>query len=171
QTNAQKYLSMCSVDAESRYGYQPGSGPTHAITAAALLGRQYLGWGPRNPSLLRGCDYLLQQLPPGNATPNEKLGPLYYYYYASQVMHNLGDKYWETWNPRMRDFLIRTQERDGCKKGSWDPDGADWGKIGGRIYSTSLAVLTLEVYYRYLPLYRRGEAAVPEKGMKETEMQ
>ena len=37
---------------------------------------------------------------------------------------------------------------DGCPRGSWDPDGR-WGHEGGRIYATALAVLTLEVYYRY----------------------
>ncbi len=165
---ATKYLDTCGMEGGSKYGYQPSSGPTQPMTAAALLSRQYLGWGQRNPGLIRGCDFLLQQPPPAKNSPVQKLGPLYYYYYASQVMHNMGDKYWETWNPPMRDFLIRTQEKDGHKAGSWDPDGADWGKEGGRIYSTSLAILTLEVYYRYLPLYRRGGTAreAPPNEMK-----
>ena len=39
--------------------------------------------------------------------------------------------------------------------GSWQPDGA-WGADGGgRIMYTSLSLLTLEVYYRHVPLYRR----------------
>jgi hypothetical protein len=37
--------------------------------------------------------------------------------------------------------------------GSWDPDDSRWGRYGGRIYTTALATLTLEVYYRYLRLY------------------
>jgi hypothetical protein len=32
--------------------------------------------------------------------------------------------------------------------GSWDPVGA-WGRDGGRVYSTALCALILEVYYRY----------------------
>ena len=36
--------------------------------------------------------------------------------------------------------------------GSWTPDGV-WGGYGGRVYSTAMAALCLEVYYRYLPLY------------------
>ena len=168
---AKKYLDACSTDAMTKYAYQPGGGPTHTMTAAALLSRQYLGWGPRNPGLVGGCDFLLQQLPPKSAAPNQKLGPVYYYYYASQVMHHMGDKYWETWNPLMRDFLVRTQEKEDHKRGSWDPDGADWGKVGGRIYSTSLAILTLEVYYRHLPLYRREGAGreAPAGEMKKEE--
>ena len=29
-----------------------------------------------------------------------------------------------------------------------------WGQRAGRLFTTSLSILTLEVYYRYLPLYR-----------------
>ena len=36
--------------------------------------------------------------------------------------------------------------------GSWDPSGP-WGRYGGRLYSTAISTLTLEVYYRLLPLY------------------
>ena len=36
----------------------------------------------------------------------------------------------------------------GCARGSWPPTD-QWGAHGGRIYSTALAVLTLEVYYRF----------------------
>ena len=40
-------------------------------------------------------------------------------------------------------------------KGSWSPAGDAHASTGGRVMSTSLAILTLEVYYRHLPLYRR----------------
>jgi hypothetical protein len=33
------------------------------------------------------------------------------------------------------------------------------GNAGGRIYQTALSILTLEIYYRHLPLYRRLDAA------------
>jgi hypothetical protein len=38
---------------------------------------------------------------------------------------------------------------EGCRRGSWDPMENLWDHQGGRVYSTALAVLTLEVYYRY----------------------
>ncbi|RKY14435.1 MAG: hypothetical protein DRP63_08530, partial [Planctomycetota bacterium] len=41
------------------------------------------------------------------------------------------------------------QRRGGCADGSWDPVGK-WGMVGGRVYSTALNALTLEIYYRYL---------------------
>ena len=38
--------------------------------------------------------------------------------------------------------------------GSWGPEGVPHGDRGGRMYATSLALLTLQVYYRHLPMYR-----------------
>ena len=59
---------------------------------------------------------------------------------------------WEHWNAAMRDHLVATQATSGHEKGSWHfPDR--WGDIGGRLYTTAMCTLTLEVYYRYQPLY------------------
>jgi hypothetical protein len=58
----------------------------------------------------------------------------------------------------MRDWLIKKQDNGGknpAQKGSWDPQGDAHGGVGGRVMMTSLCMLTLEVYYRHLPLYRR----------------
>ena len=59
----------------------------------------------------------------------------------------------------MRKVLLQTQSHGpGCAAGSWDPlqPVADpWSAQGGRLMTTSLATLTLEVYYRYAPLYDR----------------
>ena len=79
---------------------------------------------------------------------------MYYYYYATQVLHHLEGTEFDLWNHRMREHLIRTQQKSGHKAGSWNPDGADQGKRGGRMYATGMALLTLEVYYRHLPMYR-----------------
>ncbi len=61
----------------------------------------------------------------------------------------------------MRKLLIDTQVKGdsagACETGSWNPDEPTkdhWGSTGGRIMVTSLSCLTLEVYYRYLPLYK-----------------
>ena len=64
----------------------------------------------------------------------------------------------------MRDILVDSQDqgqnaerRD--QKGSWDPAGDAFGGQFGRLGHTCLCILTLEVYYRHLPLYRRELAA------------
>ena len=48
----------------------------------------------------------------------------------------------------MEKALLPHQRTDGNFEGSWDPIGP-WGKDGGRVYSTAMGALMLEVYYRY----------------------
>jgi hypothetical protein len=68
-------------------------------------------------------------------------------------MYQHGGDDWERWNAVVRDRIVSQQRDSGHQAGSWDPDDSEWGTRGGRIYSTALATLTLEVYYRYLRLY------------------
>jgi hypothetical protein len=86
---------------------------------------------------------------------------MYYSYYATQVFHHMGGDDWDWWNTGpngktgMRELLIAAQDKDG----SWDPKGDHFGSHGGRIMQTSLSLLTLEVYYRHLPLYQRVDTS------------
>ena len=70
-------------------------------------------------------------------------------------MYQLQGPHWERWNESLRGALVATQRKTGPLAGSWDPD-AVWGGHGGRVYSTALASLCLEVYYRFLPLYKQA---------------
>jgi hypothetical protein len=144
------------------YGYnEPGAG--RATSATGLLCREYMGWGSRHPKLARGVEHLLRE---GNAVTKDKPS-IYYLYYATQVMHHFGGKSWETWNPRTRDLLIQLQDQGDDpefrhQKGSWAPHGDDFAKQGGRLMYTSLALLTLEVYYTYIPLNGYGPAVLQD---------
>lgn len=153
---AEKFIDDCADGPSeaklSRYGYQKGGKATLPLSAVGLLTREYLGWKKDNPNLVAGGKYLMQNLPPDSG---DQLGAIYYYYYATQVLHHMEGEDFDLWNLRMREHLLRTQARSGHEEGSWSPQGADWGKQGGRIYATSLSLLTLQVYYRHLPLYRR----------------
>jgi hypothetical protein len=80
---------------------------------------------------------------------------MYYSYYATQAMHHWGGARWERWNPVMRDRLVDSQVKLGESAGSWATDESHGSHMGGRIYTTCLSILTLEVYYRYLPIYQR----------------
>ncbi|HEV3203784.1 MAG TPA: prenyltransferase/squalene oxidase repeat-containing protein [Gemmataceae bacterium] len=153
---AKKWLDSCASPDGGAYGYQgPGNGPS-AMTAVGLLCRQYLGWGMRNPGLQIGVEKL-KQLPPSSRGTN-----MYYNYYATQVMHHMGGEAWQFWNPKIRDMLVDKQDQGNTpkrahQKGSWDSTGDSYHGAGGRIMMSSLALLTLEVYYRHLPLYRRDQ--------------
>jgi len=165
-SKANRWLDSASSPDGGSYAYRSaaGSGSGGRMTAVGLLCRQYLGWGPRNPGLLKGVQNL-RGGPPSQANKD-----LYYYYYATQVMHHIGGDAWDFWNEGkvdkgakligMRDLLIQAQDKGGDAKrphhrGSWTPQGDGICGAGGRMMSTSLALLTLEVYYRHLPLYRR----------------
>jgi len=98
--------------------------------------------------------------------PPELSNNQYYNYYATQVMYHMGGEAWDFWNPRMRDLLINTQDkgdpRNPHQGGSWDPKGDPYGFSGGRLMITSLSLLNLEIYYRYIPLYRRGAVVMKD---------
>jgi len=145
-----KWLDAVAVRDGAEYAYQPGAGPSPTMTSVGLLCRQYLGAKRDNPMLTGGMSYLLSHL------PDEGFPNVYYWYYATQVMHNMNGPEWDTWNRKIRDLLVRTQVRntDRCSNGSWAPEKDPWGRQGGRLMTTSLATLTLEVYYRYLPLFK-----------------
>jgi hypothetical protein len=80
----------------------------------------------------------------------------------------MGGDSWDTWNVPMRDLLMKSQDNGLDKKrphqrGSWSTASDLHGPQGGRIMMTSLSLLSLEVYYRHLPLYRRGLASGKDK--------
>lgn len=144
-TRVMYYLDSVQTDGEGRYGYEVEKKTYKgAITAMALLCRMYLGWGRDDGDMRAGVALL------------DKAGPydnLYSLYFATQVMKNWGGEEWHRWNLRLRDDLVAWQETEGAAKGSWKPrTGAIHAKQGGRLLTTALAALTLQVYYRYQPL-------------------
>lgn len=148
-----KWLNSVAVGRHGgRFCYMPYQPESASMTAVGQLCLQYMGSAPDDAALLEGKQYLMANLPDGNLQRD-----IYYWYYATLVLHNYLDQDWDKWNRAMRRTLVNTQVREGCGTGSWDPDHPTldrWGSQGGRLYMTSLSVLTLEVYYRYLPLFR-----------------
>ena len=115
------------------------------MTAEALACRQFLGLTADSPTAHEAAERLLNDLP-GKSPDN-----YYYWYYGTLALHQHGGPAWETWNRALQTRLLSGQTASGQYAGSWAPDGV-WGGHGGRIYSTALATLSLEVYYRYLPM-------------------
>lgn len=147
---AERYLDSMQTGDGAFYGYLAADKqPTP--TAVGLLSRMYLGWRQDNSALATGVGYL------------EKLGPsrtdMYFNYYATQVLHHAESPGWPRWNETLRERLIATQSRRGHESGSWHFRD-EHGDEGGRLYTTAMCLMILEVYYRHLPLY--GERAAEE---------
>lgn len=154
---ATKFLDACSAESGAFYGYT-GPGRGKATTAVGLLCRMYLGWDKDNPAIERGVQWLSEQ---GPAISGNRAS-MYYNYYATQVMRHYEGELWDKWNEKMRDSLVESQNKEKASHefGSWHFTGDHGAERGGRLYSTSLATMILEVYYRHMPIY--GKAAAKE---------
>jgi hypothetical protein len=99
--------------------------------------------------------YLLNNPPRiGDATSPAR--DTYYWYYATQVMFHMGGQWWQDWNGQLKPILLNAQVKSGPNEGSWDPAGPvpdRWAIQAGRLYLTTLNLLSLEVFYRHLPIY------------------
>ena len=148
--NAKKWLrTVAKGEHLGLYSYQPNQEVTPDFTAVGMLCSQYLGASRDDPAMLESMHYLLAN------QPDNKARHTHYWYYGTLAMHNLGGPEWETWNRNLRKLLIESQIKDGCAAGSWDPSSPTrdfYGERDGRLITTCFSVLTLEVYYRYLPL-------------------
>ncbi|MCZ6574022.1 MAG: hypothetical protein O7C98_12760, partial [Planctomycetota bacterium] len=122
---------------------------TASMTAAGILTRIFLGENPRESRMVRkGADQCLRLLPVWD--PDDGSIDMYYWYYGTLAMFQIGGSTWKTWNKAMVNAVIKSQHRkgSGARTGSWDPIGV-WGADGGRVYSTATMIMCLEVYYRY----------------------
>jgi hypothetical protein len=157
QASAQQpYLYCYNPYADARDEAQAGgTRPTRTMTSVGLLMRLYLGWRRDNQNLELGARYLLQR-PPALGTTRDPQRDTYYWYYATQVLFHMGGQYWKAWQQRLHPLLVDSQLREGEWAGSWDPSNPlpdRWGPQAGRLYVTTMNLLSLEVQYRHLPLY------------------
>jgi RNA polymerase sigma factor (sigma-70 family) len=162
---AGRWLDSCQCP-DGGYCYILGPASTPTMTAAGLLDRQFLGWDSENAGMRRGLEVLKK-------TPPAAVLNLYHDHYATQVLFHLGGKDWDDWNAKMRDLLVDHQDQGKDpqhthQKGSWSPKGDVYGMAGGRVMTTSLALLELEVYYRsdlLLASRPAGEVRAEELGI------
>lgn len=148
---------------KSMYGYtgpNVQTGPATNLTAIGLLMRYYIdGWRAGKLGFDEGVKGLMARAP---SPTNPPRFDMYYYYYATQVVRFYGKDEWATWNegPKGADgmrkggvqsWLISLQDRGRTERGSWQPEASWIGSSCGRVGTTAMCLLTLEVYYRYTP--------------------
>ena len=154
---ARKYLdSVSSGKHGGRYSYQGNKNATETMTAEAMFCQQIMGVRPTHPRMEDSVSLIKINLP-------QKRKPNYYYwYYGCLSMFQHQGPVWELWNKQMKESLLAMQTRTGDTAGSWEPKGQWTSGKGGRVMSTAMATLSLEVYYRYLPMYSRPKVRDPD---------
>ncbi len=122
---------------------------SQSMTAVGVLTRIFLGEDPRTSEMIRKGADLCAELPPKWNTEDGSID-MYYWYYGTLAMFQVGDPHWKKWNTAMVEAIVNHQQRQdsGARTGSWDPLCC-WGDEGGRVYSTAVLAMCLEVYYRY----------------------
>jgi len=158
---AAAWLDKVTEPEYGRVGYTfRGSGParpqelidkfpsdrSESLTAEGIMTRIHLGEDPKKSELIqKGADLVLKVPPVWNEARGDI--DMYYWFWGTQAMHHVGGQAWRAWKKPMREVALSSQRTDGTLAGSWDPVGP-WGRDGGRIYSTALMTIILEIVGR-----------------------
>jgi hypothetical protein len=139
------------------YGYR-GPADTYSLSGVGILCQLF--WKGEKGALKKGMEWVLDETEKNS--PVKYQGPkadLYAWYYHTQACLMFGGSAWTKWNRWFQDEIVSAQASDG----SWPPMAANsHGNLqGGKtmapaVYRTTLCVLMLEVFYRYMPTNREG---------------
>lgn len=146
------FVDLCSSGTHGGWAsYRPRQPPSATMTAEALCCRYFLGQSVSTRTSDEAAS-LIARFPPGSGETD-----YYLWYYATIALYQKGGTDWDRWNQSLQTQLLSTQTKHGAQAGSWEPNGK-WCGYGGRVFSTALATMCLEVYYRYLPFMREQVA-------------
>jgi hypothetical protein len=131
------YLASCR-GGDGSYGYSSAAGGKPTLTAIGSLclslakDKDSKGYAASLAYLKKNLDY------------RDRYYPYYYEYYMSQALFHADTDTWEEWNGRNIRYLATIQSPDGSFPGNQ-----------GQAFSTSGALLSLALNYRYLPIYEK----------------
>jgi hypothetical protein len=145
-----EYILKCRAP-DGSFTYMPNRGEgTASMTGVAVLCLELCG-EHGHESVIPAGDFILRN-PPEITKGGQPYRFRYYaFYYCGQAMFQLGGKHWGTFAPHMYDSLLGDQNPDGSW--SYPPGGSQFSST----YPTALAILTLTVSARQLPIYQREE--------------
>jgi hypothetical protein len=145
------YLVTCQND-NGGFGYNGPGGPAgnheyFTLTGVGMLCNQM--WDKNKAAVRKGASYVLKNT---KFDYNGECCDLYGHYYESQAMIQRSRADWQKYNDLFRDQVLNNQDSDG----SWKVPGGG-KKIrgnenirGDKVYRSTLCILMLEVYYRFL---------------------
>lgn len=131
------YLARCR-GSDGAYGYTSSSGGKPTLTAIGVLclalAKEKAGKGFRS-----SVAYLADRL-----NYHDRFYPYYFEYYMSQALFHSDEEVWREWNALNIRYLATVQSADGS-----------WPGNKGAAFSTSGALLSLALNYRFLPIYEK----------------
>ena len=142
---AAEFVMHCYNERAKAFAYQPGNEPQAGETGIGLLCLYELAAGDKNAAALQEATRFLESHPIDDNAPF----PYYGTYYVTQAAFQRGDETWSKVGRPGLERLIKLQEKDG----GWPQSKS--AQEPGRIYSTAMAVQSLAVPYRLLPVYQR----------------
>ena len=134
------FFQTCTMRGGS-VSYQPMSSHGDGLTRTAIGTLVYaIGKRKDTPEYKSTSEFIKRRM-----DQNVRSGYAFYnLYYMAQALFQSDLKAWQVWNQRIIERLQGMQQEDGSFTGSY-----------GSAYSTGMAVLTLALNYRLLPIYER----------------
>lgn len=132
---------------------------TESMTAVGVLCRIFADpelKRPGNKEMVEKGIEVMSKLPPLWSDDAPGRIDFYYWYYGTYSLFQCNDPEikggkaaWKAWEDTLIPNIAEHQHHEGERKGSWDPQVDPWGRDGGRVYTTAMLALTMEVFYRY----------------------
>jgi hypothetical protein len=138
---AVEYVRRCQNEADGGFRYMLSSGQDSAFPrSAAGVATLFYAGVYEGQAIQRGLDYLMNN----HGGPRSRHYYYYGHYYAAQATFLAGGRYWRQWFPEAREQLLDRQKADG-----------HWQSNFGNDYATAMALITLQVPNRMLPIFQR----------------
>jgi hypothetical protein len=146
---AAEFVRACFSERDGGFTYQAKEGNATCVrTGIGALSLQLCDF-PEDPLIATAVRYM-QDYPPIWEFEHGGGGySFYYWYYGTRAMMNREGEDWRIWKSWMCRLLVDNQEVDG----SWEVEQQE-EKVG-KIYSTSLGALMLELCCGHRPIYMR----------------
>ncbi|MBI3820543.1 MAG: terpene cyclase/mutase family protein [Planctomycetes bacterium] len=142
------YLELCQEkDGGIRYSYEQESGSTLPISAAAVA-TLYNAGEYDSKSADKCLKFVLAKMSLSSPFNGDRGGNGHIFYtnlYAAQAFYQAGGETWDKYFPAARDELIHLQNKDG----SWNGDSV------GFVYGTAIALIVMQLPYKFLPVFQR----------------
>lgn len=133
-----KYLADCRTE-DGGYRYTTSNEETRVTMTCVGVLALSLDRSKDGPAYQRSLDYLVKRI-----NYRDAAYPFYLEYYMSQALFHADENIWKEWNLKNIRYM----------KASQSPDGS-WVYGNAPAYATSLALLSLAINYRFLPIYEK----------------